>query len=439
MMEGVPTVLLILPSATYRAPEFLEAAAELGVTVVTGSDAPSALAPIMGERAIALDLDDPVRAAQAIVDLDRTMPLDAVVGVDDQGLLTAALASERLGLAANPPAAIAATRNKADLRTLLDESEVHQPRFEVIRRAPGMVATDVVAAARRVGFPVVIKPSNQAASRGVIRADNEDEARQAAERIDTMLQGDGDHDAELLVEGFVAGEEIAIEAMLTEGRLEVLAYFDKPDPLDGPFFEETIYVTPSRLDPQLLAASARLLEQACRAIGLVDGPVHGEVRLSPAGSAPDGPAPDGIVPVLIEVAARTIGGRCAQTLSFSRGRSLEAVVLEHALGRNSASAHQTLGASGVMMLPIPRSGHLVEVRGRERALATPGVTDLQISIAPGKEIRALPEGNRYLGFLFARGAKPADVERSLRQGHAELEIVIESFAMAPAGEPVEVA
>jgi biotin carboxylase len=430
----VPTVLLILPSATYRAPEFLEAASELGVTVIAGSNAASALAPIMGERYIELDLEDPLGAAEAIVNLDRSTPLDAVVGVDDQGLLTAALASERLGLATNPPAAIAATRNKSELRALLSRSEVQQPRFEVLPRDASTVAADVAAAARRVGYPVVVKPSNQAASRGVIRADNDEEARQAGSRIDAMLQADGDGDAVLLVESFIPGGEIAIEAILTKGRLSVLAYFDKPDPLDGPFFEETIYVTPSRVDPRVLTASARLVEQACLAIGLVDGPVHGEVRLSP-----DPSTQFGVVPVLIEVAARTIGGRCAQTLSFSRGRSLEAIVLEHALGRSTQSVHRTLGASGVMMLPIPRSGRLVDVRHRERALATPGVTGLEISIAPGREIRALPEGNRYLGFLFARGRMPADVERALRLGHAELEIVIEPSASMPDRSRAEVA
>jgi biotin carboxylase len=430
----VPTVLLILPSATYRAPEFLEAAAELGVTVITGSNEPSALGPIMGERYLELDLDDPSRAADAIVSLDRTVPLDAVVGVDDQGLLTAALASERLGLAANPPAAIAATRNKSELRMLLNRSEVQQPRFEVLGRDGAAVAAGAVAAARRIGYPVVLKPSNQAASRGVIRADSDDEAAVAASRIDRMLVADGDEGAELLVESYVPGDEIAIEAILTNGRLTVLANFDKPDPLVGPFFEETIYVTPSRVDPRVLGAAATLVEQACRALGLVDGPVHGEVRLSL-----DPTTPTGVAPVLIEVAARTIGGRCAQTLSFSRGRSLEALVLEHALGRTSPAAHRLLGASGVMMLPIRGSGRLVEVHGRERALAVPGVTGLEISIAPGKEIRALPEGNRYLGFLFARGQTPAEVERSLRDGHAELEIVIEADASVPAHVPAGVA
>jgi biotin carboxylase len=303
-----------------------------------------------------------------------------------------------------------------------------------VQRSGPAVAADIVVASRRIGYPVVIKPSNQAASRGVIRADNDDEAREAGERIEAMLRADGDSDAVLLVEGFIPGSEIAIEAILTKGQLSVLANFDKPDPLDGPFFEETIYVTPSRVDPLVLAESARLVEQACHAIGLVEGPVHAEVRLSP-----DHSTQTGVLPVLIEVAARTIGGRCAQTLSFSRGRSLEAIVLEHALGRNAVAAHRTVGASGVMMLPIPESGRLVEVHGRDRALATSGVTDLEISIAPGKEIRALPEGNRYLGFLFARGRTPADVERSLRLGHAELEVVIEPSASEPDHVRAEVA
>jgi biotin carboxylase len=389
----------------------------------------------MGERFLRLDLGDPEAAAQAIVEFDEMCPLDAVVGVDDQGLLTAALASERLGLPANPASAVAATRNKADLRRLLDVGEVHQPRFEVVTRDRTFSAGDVVAAASRIGYPVVIKPSNQAASRGVIRADDEEGARAAARRIDAMLSGDGDSEAALLVESFVPGDEIAIEAILSDGRLEVLAVFDKPNPLDGPFFEETIYVTPSRYSPRVIRASARVVEQACQAIGLVDGPVHGEVRLR---QAPE--SAEDVIPVLIEVAARTIGGRCAQTLSFSRGRSLEAIVLEHAIRRGSAkSAHRTLGASGVMMLPIPSSGRLIAVNGRERALDVTGITGLEIAVAQGKSIRMLPEGNRYLGFLFARGNTAGDVESALRRAHAELEIVIDQTMTEPATEHAEVA
>jgi hypothetical protein len=234
-----------------------------------------------------------------------------------------------------------------------------------------------------------------------------------------MLESDDQRDAApLLVEGFVAGQEISIEGLLSAGELQVLAVFDKPDPLDGPYFEETIYVTPSRHDPEVLAAAAALAEQACRAMGLVTGPIHAELRLAVEDEK--------IRPVVLEVAARTIGGRCAQALSFSKGRSLEAIVLEHALQLSlSEDAHRSFGASGVMMLPIPASGRLIDVHNKERALGVPGITGLEISIAPGKEIAALPEGNRYLGFLFAKGSTPAKVESALRLAHSELKVEIE--------------
>lgn len=414
----MPTVLLILPSATYRAAEFLEAAAAVGASVVIGSDAPSVIDE--GARYLQLDLEDPERSAKAIVELDKSHPLDAVVGVDDLGLLTAAMACAALGLSANPPAAIAATRNKVAMRQLLDEEEVRQPAYEAIERQTDTTA-NVCAAAASLGYPVVVKPSNQAASRGVIRVDDEASAVAATDRIVGMLEHDGDLTSPLLVERYIDGEELSIEGLLTKGHLEALAIFDKPDLLVGPFFEETIYVTPSRHPTEVLRAAEALAERACAAMGLVTGPVHAEVRLERG---------DGMLrPVLLEVAARTIGGRCAHALSFSRGRSLEAVILEHALALDSAAEiHRSFGAAGVMMLPIPQSGVLRGVDGRERALAVPGITDLEISIAVGKRIDALPEGNRYLGFLFARGATPTDVERSLRSAHAELDFEIEHNA-----------
>ena len=415
----MPTVLLILPSATYRAAEFIDAASDLGATVVIGSNS----APVFNDQSsssfLQLDLDDPEGAAAAIVEFDGRVPIDAVLGVDDQGLLTAAIAGAQLGLVTNPASAVAATRNKAAMRELLATAEVHQPGYVTIRR-DGDVDGAVGVAAAELGYPVVIKPTNQAASRGVIRANNPEEATLATKRILEMLESDGEgNKAPLLVERFVPGEEIAVEGLLTAGNLQVLAVFDKPDPLDGPYFEETIYVTPSRHDAAVLAASASLVEQACRAIGLVTGPIHAEVRLATEKDST-------IRPVVLEVAARTIGGRCAQALSFSKGRSLEAIVIEHALERSlSEDAHRSFGASGVMMLPIPASGRLVDVHNKDRALATPGITGLEISIAPGKEIVALPEGNRYLGFLFAKGASPAKVEASLRQAHGELKVEIE--------------
>jgi biotin carboxylase len=255
----------------------------------------------------------------------------------------------------------------------------------------------------------VLKPLNRSGSQGVIRANTPDEAEAAAARIREIV---GDPEAELLVERFVPGEEVAVEAILTDGELEVLAVFDKPDPLDGPYFEETLYVTPSRLPAEALARAEIVTARACSAIGLVEGPVHAELRL------------EGDRINVIEVAARSIGGLCARTLRFGAGIALEELVLRHALGLSLDGLEREAGASGVMMLPIPRAGTLHEVGGQDAARAVPGVTGLDITIPRGRRVVPLPEGDRYLGFLFAQCDTPEEVERSLRAAHANLEIVI---------------
>jgi biotin carboxylase len=226
--------------------------------------------------------------------------------------------------------------------------------------------------------------------------------------------------SEILVEAFVPGDEVAVEGLLVDGRLEVLAIFDKPDPLDGPFFEETIYVTPTRKAPAAREAAVRSVAEAARALGLRHGPVHAELRLSASG------------PVPLEVAARTIGGLCGRALRFETAApeeggetaSLEEVVLRNALGLGDAPRRER-AASGVMMVPIPRAGRLGEVRGVAAARAVPGVEDVVISAHPGQRLVPLPEGSRYLGFIFARADRPDAVEDALRRAHAALDIVVE--------------
>ena len=412
MIPVVPRVLLLLPSGTYKAPDFLEAARRLDVDVVVASETQQTLADAMGDRALVVDLSDPAGSAKRITDLAARQPLDAVVAVDDQGLLIAALAARDLGLPANDPEAVRRTRNKAAMRTALAAAPpgaLHQPAFWIIR--PG---DDLVGAANDLGWPVVVKPVSLSASRGVIRADDPGGAEQAAERIRAILQEDG-HPADepILVESYVAGEEVAVEALLRSGRLEVLAIFDKPDPLTGPYFEETLYVTPSRQPAQLQAEIGRSVATAATAIGLTEGPVHAELRIDPDGR-----------PWILELAARTIGGLCARTLRFAAGVTLEELVLRHALGIAIDPRRERI-AAGVMMLPIPAAGRLVAVHGQDEARAVPHVTALEISIPIGGQVRPLPEGDRYLGFLFARASTPEEVEDSLRAAHAHLDVVVE--------------
>jgi biotin carboxylase len=399
-------LLLILPTATYRAFDFLDAAADAGAEVVVASERPQALADTMKDRFLEIDLRRPEDAASAIVALARRRPLDGIVGVDDQGVLAATLAAARLGLPHNPPAAVIATRDKIAMRDALEAAQVPQPRYAAVS-----ADEDLGDAAAAVGFPCVVKPPSLSASRGVIRADDAVAAKVAAERVRSILADAGEDPAgRLLVEEYVPGRELALEGLLRDGVLETLAVFDKPDPLEGPYFEETIYVTPSRLPASSVAAVEQAADAAVAGIGLTQGPVHAELRIDASGVW------------LIEVAGRSIGGLCSRSLSFGVGLSLERVIVAHALGTPIEGLTRERQAAGVMMIPIPVEGRLKAVTGQDRARRVPGITGLDISIGPGRRVRPLPEGDRYLGFLFAKGETPEEVEASLRRAHANLEV-----------------
>jgi len=406
----VSRVLLLLPSGTYRAPDFLAAARALGVEVVVASDRRQAMSGMLADRALTVSLREPEAAAERIVALAGRTPLDAVVAADDAGVLAAAHACQRLGLRGNPPEAAARTRDKAALREALAAAGVAQPDFRVA--TPG---ADIGRLAREVGLPCVVKPLSLSASRGVIRADDPAAAARAGERVRGILAEAGDEalGERLLVERYVPGAEVAVEGLMRAGELEILAVFDKPDPLEGPYFEETLLVTPSRLRAPSIRAVEQATGAAAAALGLREGPVHAELRVTEGGEV-----------TVLELAARTVGGLCARALRFGLGVSLEELVLRQALGLPLAGLERERVAAGVMMLPVPRAGVLEEVSGRDQALAVPGIAGLELTLRPGAEVRPLPEGDRYLGFLFARAQSPARVERVLREAHAQLEVRI---------------
>ena len=375
---------------------------------MVASERRQALAGVMGHRALTVNCKNLDAAADSIARLAARKPLDAVVAVDDEGVLVAALAGQRLGLAHNPPDAAARSRDKAAMRRALEDAAVPQPEF----RMAGPDA-DVAGLAAEVGLPCVVKPVSLSGSRGVIRADDREAAVVAAKRVRAILADAGeDPEAPLLVERYIPGDEVAVEGLLRGGTLEPLAVFDKPDPLEGPYFEETIYVTPSRLPPETLGAIVRMTADAAAALELVEGPIHAELRT------------DGGRAWVLELAARSIGGLCSRALRFGVGVTLEEVILRHALGLPIDDLRRESAASGVMMIPIPRAGILEEVRGQDRARAVPGIAGLELTIGPGRHVKPLPEGDRYLGFLFARADGPEGVEQALRTAHGHLEIVI---------------
>ncbi len=408
----MPRVLLLLPTTTYRSGAFLEAAKGLGVEVVVASERPNVFQEAQPGRYLSLDFFNPDKAARQAIDFAATRPIDAIVGIDDATTVLAAALSAALSLPHNSVASTTASRDKHQMRDLLSRDGVPVPSY-VLRS----LDDDPVLEARRMVYPCVVKPLMLSASRGVIRADDEGQFVGAVRRLEAILRTPdaaalGDIARQVLIEAFVPGREVALEGLLVRGELHVLALFDKPDPLDGPFFEETIYVTPSRLPAPVQTEIASCTARAARALGLRDGPVHAELRVNRQG------------PSVIEVAARSIGGLCSRTLRFGTGLSLEELILRHALGMGIPSLERERQAAGVMMIPIPRAGVLKEVRGQAEARSVPGIEEIAITAHAGEDLVPLPEGARYLGFIFARAESPERVEAALREAHRRLEFIV---------------
>ncbi len=397
-------VLLLTTAHTYRAEAFRAAAQKLGVEVVTAIDLPDELGKPL-DLALALDFRDPDRAVQRILTYARDNPLAAILSVDDSASLIAAQASAALNLPHNSPQAAKAARDKFVMRTLLQQGGVRVPNFQLFS-----TADDLQAVAQRVAYPCVVKPLALNGSRGVIRADDVDQFMAAARRLSRLLHSldPSPEPKPFLVEDFIPGFEVALEGLLDHGALKVLALFDKPDPLDGPFFEETIYVTPSRLPPETQEAIARCTADSARALGLAEGPVHAELRLNDQGAW------------LVEIAGRSIGGLCSQTLRFAQNSvvSLEEMILRQAIGLAIDTVERESRSGGVMMIPIPEAGLLRGLSGIEAAKAVTGIEDVQITAKLNYPLVPLPEGESYLGFIFARGNTPAEVETALRAAHA---------------------
>ncbi len=401
-------VLLLMSPATYRAGAFLHAAQHLNLEVVVGIDLPETLSDYW-HVPLGLEFNDPQASLHTIVEYAREHPLAAVLSIDDSASELAARACAELGLPHNSPHAAEAARDKLLMRTLMAQGGAPCPTFR-----PFLLDADPRELATQVSYPCVLKPLRLSGSRGVIRADDAGEFVAAFHRLKRLLlsEGNAEDTTSFLVEDFLPGCEVALEGILTHGQLKVLTLFDKPDPLDGPFFEETIYVTPSRLPVSTQEAIARCVATAAAALGLREGPVHAELRVNERG------------PWMLEIAGRSIGGLCSTILEFGAGMCLEELILRHAIGEEIEQLEREKQAAGVMMIPIPAAGLLKSVRGVEEARQVPLISGIEITARINYSLVTLPEGASYLGFIFARGETPAAVESAIRQAHALLHFEI---------------
>ncbi len=403
-------VLLLLPTTSYRNADFLAAAKKLEVEIISVANYCHQLAPLWGMSPIqSVPFDQPEVAVKQVLAALGRKP-DAVLAVDDSGLELAALLRERLYLPGNTHAAVRLTRDKLAFRRLLQSGGLNCPDFYHL-------GSDAQAATLLppLQFPVVVKARRLAGSRGVVRTDTPRAFTQAVRWV-RGIQRKADRDAAklgLVVESFIPGREYALEGLLQHGRLRVLALFDKPDSLDGPYFEETLYVTPSRLPQAQQDEIARTAQRACELAGLTSGPIHAEMRVNEQGIW------------LLEIAARSIGGLCGRMLRHALGMSLEELILRHALGQPLPQV-QHREASGVMMIPIPGRGIFRGAHNLEAALQVTGISDIQISANPGQVIAPPPEGASYLGFIFAQGMSPHAVESSLRLAQQRLVFEIQA-------------
>jgi len=417
-MTPTKRILLFATKLGYQTRSFQAAADKLRVQIAYVTDRCGRLDDPWNDHALAVHFELPEGAAGRVLEAQRGHAVDGVLAVGDRPTIAAAYVARRLGLAHNHPASVEASRSKVRMREVLRDAGVQVPWFRGVKLEP-LPEPSLLD----IRYPCVLKPLSLSASQGVVRANNREEFLAAASRLKRLLDSPEVRATrepnldQMLVEGYLEGREVAVEALLTAGELRVLAIFDKPDPLEGPYFEESIYVTPSRLPlTEQYAIQASLLG-AVRALGLSHGPVHGEFRLNGQGVWP------------IEIAPRPIGGLCARALRFlvpgeEEAIGLEELLLRHALELPGSDAPREQVASGVMMIPVPHSGILEKVEGKEKAEATPGITSLEITARLHDFIAAWPEGSSYLGFLFARAAEPGETENALREAHGKLHFTL---------------
>lgn len=400
-------LMLLLPTTGYRNEDFLTAAQELNAEIIPVANYCHELAPLWGMAPLmAVPFDQPHRALTQILNAVGDVVPDAVLAVDDLGLTLASLLSAHFGLLSNPPEAVQILRDKLLFRQFLSTHGFPAPVFVHVNHIAQLDKLNIA-------FPVVVKPRRLSGSRGVIRANNQLELEAAVRRVQ-HIQKRADREAVklgVIVESFLSGDEIALEGIMVQGTLHILAVFDKPDPLNGPFFEETLYLTPSRLPPRQQEFIRELIEAVSRLCGIHTGPIHAEARVNTEGVW------------LLEIAPRSIGGLCGRVLRHSLGMSLEELILRNALQLTLPQAARGF-ASGVMMIPIPKRGVFLGVDGLERARSTPHISDIQISAKVGQVLVTLPEGASYLGFIFARGPSTDEVEQALRNAHAALRFTI---------------
>ena len=408
-------VILIIPSASYRTGPFMNAIKKLDLKVLVISDKSQVFSGKYPDNLIIINFNHWKDKSVEISKWAKNNGLKAVIGVDEESIVLAANLSNFLNVDHNSIESVLLTKNKYLMRTELIKTGLCSPWFKIfsIYESSNKIINEI-------SFPCVIKPTFLSGSRGVMRVNTKKELSEGIKTLNELLSLDelrkrgGKQSDYIMIEEYIPGKEVAIEGIVSEGKLTMLAIFDKPELLEGPTFEETIIVTPSVLTKKIQYSLLETLQVVVKALGIVKGPVHAEARINRNGN------------YILECASRSIGGLCSKVLEFQGGISLEELILRSYLGRNIEKSKLIGNARGVMMMPTEKKGILKEIGGVKDALVVKGVTDLQITVKPGEKLQPLPKGDRYLGFIFAGGNNQEFVINALKNAWSKIEIVLEN-------------
>lgn len=408
--------MLIAPSRSYRVASYINAARQLGYQILIVSDSEHSLVSSIA-NGITVDFQQQDSAYAIIVKSLRHQNILAVIATDDLVVTLSSRVARRLGLPHNDPEATRLTYRKDLARIRLQQQGCNVPDYSVCP------FDEMVEYSTKVSFPVVLKPLMLSGSRGVIRADNPQQfilAAKTIQRILTKQPCDEYESQHFLIEQFLKGDEIAIDGFMQDGKFILLSLFDKPEPMNGPYFEESYYITPGRQSEQLQQDIIEEVSKCCRAYGLTHGPIHAEARITEKGI------------FLIEMASRTIGGQCAQLIEYVLAKKLEEIIIR-LLCFEPMQLQTNNQYAGVLMIPITQTGVLKRVEGLLQARQVKHVSNIEIHIQPGYELIPLPEGSSYLGFIFASADSFDKTWQALQQAHHLLKFITsKSWSIEPA-------
>lgn len=393
-------LLLISHHNSYRIASYIKAAKNLSLDVTIASQGKHSLVTEVADG-LHVNFDDTESALKEIIKENNKKPFAGILGSDDQTVELAAQAAKVLHLPHNPPEAAQYSHRKDLARAKLTLADRNVP-FHCLLNLTKPIKNQIID----LPLPCVVKPLNMSASRGVIRVDNTEQLKVACERLRPILADSPNifEQTHILIEAYIDGIEIAYEGYLQNKKLNTITIFDKPDQLTGPYFAETIYVTPSSLDNDLQLAIKMEIEKSCKAYGLVTGSIHAECRIDKNNKV-----------WILEIASRTIGGDCARILD-NNNYSLEEMAILLSIGKN-ITIKKSKKARAVMMIPIKQKGLLKRVEGLSLANKVKHIDSIDIIINQGHELIPLPEGNQYLGYIFSSADTSEKATEAIRMAY----------------------